>query len=210
MLRCSSRQAVNDFLTAVDGDDLGFLEDDWATLARDDQWPALAPQGESGPPTWLFIGGRGAGKTRAGAEWVRRMAIDRRLRPPGEDIVRIALVGPTLSEVRQVMVEGPSGLLAVHGDRDVRPLFEPSRRQLTWPGLAIAQMFSAEEPDALRGFQFHAAWCDGTRPSLLTSHPPELMLFCGLAMGYMDQHHPLNALRTERASIEEFCTFIDT
>ena len=160
MLRCSSRQAVDDFLTAVDGDDLGFLEDDWATLARDDQWPALAPQSESGPTTWLFIGGRGAGKTRAGAEWVRRMAIDRRLRPPGEDLVRIALVGPTLSEVRQVMVEGPSGLLAVHGDRDVRPLFEPSRRQLTWPGLAIAQMFSAEEPDSLRGFQFNASWSD--------------------------------------------------
>ena len=83
----------------------------WCFFWRDDQWPALAPQGESGPVTWLFVGGRGAGKTRAGAEWVRRMAIDRRLRPPGEDMVRIALVGPTLSEVRQVMVEGPSGLL---------------------------------------------------------------------------------------------------
>lgn len=160
MLRCSSRQAVSDFLRAADGDDLGFLETDWATLARDDQWPASATQDEDGPAIWLFIGGRGAGKTRAGAEWVRRAAIDRRLRPSGEDLVRIALVGPTLNEVRQVMVEGPSGLLAVHGARDVRPVFEPSRRQLTWPGLAIAQIFSAEEPDSLRGFQFHAAWCD--------------------------------------------------
>lgn len=74
--------------------------------------------------------------------------------------MRIALVGPSLNDVRQIMVEGPSGLLAIHADSDVRPQFEPSRRQVTWPGLAVAQMFSAEEPDGLRGYQFHASWCD--------------------------------------------------
>jgi phage terminase large subunit-like protein len=159
LLRCSSRRAVGDFLKTLEPSDLAFIASDWATLARDDQWPPPDALGRA-PSIWLFIGGRGAGKTRAGAEWVRRFALDRRLRPAREGPVRIALVGPTLAEARQVMVEGPSGLLAVHGRRDPQPLFEPSRRQVTWPGLALAQTFSAEEPDGLRGFQFHAAWCD--------------------------------------------------
>lgn len=160
LLRCSSRRAVETFLAGIDPADIDFIDGDWATLARDDQWPPPGPKDEGAAAIWLFVGGRGAGKTRAGAEWVRRFVLDRRLRPGSDGPVRIALVGPTLSEVRQVMVEGPSGLLAVHRGFDPRPLFEPSRRQLTWPGLGLAQMFSAEEPDGLRGFQFHAAWCD--------------------------------------------------
>jgi phage terminase large subunit-like protein len=71
----------------------------------------------------------------------------------------IAIIGPTFDEVRLVMIEGKSGLLAIHGD-DERPAYEPSKRLLTWPNGSIAQVFSADDPDGLRGPQFDAAWCD--------------------------------------------------
>ena len=108
--------------------------------------------------TWLLLGGRGSGKTRAGAEWVRALALGRRSFTD-VPVKRIALVGETIAEVRAVMVEGVSGLLAIHAPHE-RPTFEPSKKQLTWPNGAIAQLFSAEDPDSLRGPQFGAAWCD--------------------------------------------------
>jgi len=79
-------------------------------------------------------------------------------RPSGAE-VRVALVGKTIADVRNVMIEGQSGLLAIHPARE-RPLFEPSKRRLTWPNGAVAELFSADEPEALRGPQFTAAWCD--------------------------------------------------
>jgi len=103
--------------------------------------------------TWLFIGGRGAGKTRAGAEWARFAARLGGCR-------RIALIGPTLTDVREVMIEGPSGIRAIEPDRAARPVFNVSRRRLEWPNGALALVFSAEEPERLRGPQFDAAWCD--------------------------------------------------
>ena len=127
---------------------------EWGSYARSDQMP---PEGDW--RVWLFLGGRGAGKTRAGAEWVRARALGQW--PEGEPPARrIALVGPTLHDVRQVMVEGVSGLLQVHSD-DERPVYEPSLRRLTWRNGTVAQIFSAEEPDSLRGPAFDAAWCDG-------------------------------------------------
>lgn len=107
---------------------------------------------------WLILGGRGAGKTRAGSEWITAKAMDRGFdaSPPAR---RIALVGETLGEVRRVMIEGVSGLLSVGLDKE-RPLYEPSKGQLTFASGAIAQVFSAEDPDSLRGPQFDAAWCD--------------------------------------------------
>ena len=102
--------------------------------------------------TWLLLGGRGAGKTLSGAAWVREHA---RLNAKA----RIALIGETERDVREVMVEGVSGLLAVHPIRE-RPEWSSSRGILTWPSGAIAQAFSAEDPDSLRGPQFTAAWCD--------------------------------------------------
>ena len=108
--------------------------------------------------SWLFVGGRGAGKTRAGAEWVRGMAggfVDFADMP----VARIALIGETWADARDVMVEGVSGILAAHGKWD-RPQWEASRRRLTWRNGAIAQVFSAEDPESLRGPQFDAAWCD--------------------------------------------------
>ena len=74
-------------------------------------------------------------------------------------LLRIALVGETLADVRRVMIEGVSGLLAIHG-ADEAPELEASKSQLVWPNGSIAQMFSAEDPDSLRGPQFDAAWCD--------------------------------------------------
>ncbi|GJM01781.1 MAG: DNA-packaging protein [Rhodomicrobium sp.] len=136
---------------------LAALEHDWQIWARDDQLPP--PLEEEAPwHIWLLLGGRGAGKTRAGAEWIRAMALG--LAPITEEPARrIALVGETLGDVRRTMIEGESGLLAIHPANE-RPLFEPSRRRLTWPNGSMAEMFSAEDPEGLRGPQFMAAWCD--------------------------------------------------
>ena len=126
---------------------------DWSFWARDDQWP---PDGDWS--TWLMIGGRGAGKTRAGAEWVQSLASGQSC-PQQPRAGRIALVGETFADVRDVMIEGVSGILAVVSKAQ-RPHWRPSLRRLDWPDGAIAQAFSAEDPDSLRGPQFDAAWCD--------------------------------------------------
>ena len=100
---------------------------------------------------WAMIAGRGAGKTRAGAEWVlEQVAAGRR---------RLALIAPTAADARDVMVEGESGILACAPDWN-RPTYEPSKRRLTWPNGAIATTYSAEEGQRLRGPQHDAAWCD--------------------------------------------------
>ncbi len=116
----------------------------------------LPPEGEW--TTWLVLGGRGAGKTRAGAEWVRAQVEGGRPGDPGK-CSRVALVGATLDEAREVMVLGPSGLLAC-APPDRRPEWQASRRQLVWPNGAVAQTYSASNPESLRGPQFDAAWCD--------------------------------------------------
>ena len=105
-----------------------------------------------------MLGGRGAGKTRLGAEWVRAQAYGTRpyADQPG---TQIALVGETEHDVREVMIEGPSGLLRAC-PRVERPLWIPSRRRLEWPNGAVGLAFSAEDPEQLRGPQFDAAWCD--------------------------------------------------
>jgi phage terminase large subunit-like protein len=102
--------------------------------------------------TWLVLAGRGFGKTRMGAEWVRRRAA-------ADPMARIALVGATMAEARSVMVEGDSGILAVCPPGE-RPVWEPSLGRLRFPGGARAQVYSAAEPDSLRGPQHHFAWCD--------------------------------------------------
>ena len=102
--------------------------------------------------TWLILAGRGFGKTRAGSEWIRELAEAQ----PG---ARIALIGATLGEARSVMVEGESGILAVCPPGRC-PAFEPSLRRLTWPNGAEATLYSAGEPESLRGPQHGYAWCD--------------------------------------------------
>ena len=141
-------------LAALEARQYAEIGQDWFALwARDDQTP---PSGDW--RSWLILGGRGAGKTRAGAEWVKARATGHGI-TSGPLAKRIALVAPTIGEARMVMIEGVSGLLAVHDER-WRPVFEPTKRQLTWPNGCVAQVFSAEEPDGLRGPQFDLAWCD--------------------------------------------------
>jgi phage terminase large subunit-like protein len=133
---------------------LGFTEQQhreftthWQLWARDSQ---LAPEGDW--RTWLIMGGRGFGKTRAGAEWVRSVV-------EADPSARVALVAASFSEARAVMVEGESGLLAV-SPAPRRPIFEPSLRRIAWPNGAQATLYSALEPEALRGPQHSHAWCD--------------------------------------------------
>lgn len=130
----------------------------WDIFAHDHQLPPrLAPNGQPWL-TWLMIGGRGAGKTRAGAEWVRAQALG--LAPLADaPVTNIALVGETEHDVREVMIEGVSGLLAVHR-RDERPAWISSRKRLEWNNGAVAYAFSAEDPESLRGPQFGCAWSD--------------------------------------------------
>jgi phage terminase large subunit-like protein len=134
------------------------LPTDWTTWARLNQLPTRDGREIAAFRVWLVLGGRGAGKTRCGAEWVRAQA--QGLWPlAAAPAQRIALIGPTIGQVRSVMVEGVSGLLSLHGAGE-RPQFEPSLRRLVWPNGTVAEMFSAEQPDSLRGPQFDAAWCD--------------------------------------------------
>ncbi|MGE5369088.1 MAG: DNA-packaging protein, partial [Chloroflexota bacterium] len=158
MSDCAAKGRLNDALDDFTARELARLLNDWEFIARRDQWPPdLAANGLPWR-VWLILGGRGAGKTRAGAEWVKGLALRREqfcLRPIG----RIALIGETAADVRDVMIEGVSGLLAVHGKRD-RPRWESSRRRIVWDSGAVAQAFSAEDPESLRGPQFDAAWCD--------------------------------------------------
>ena len=123
-------------------------------------WALPGHQTAPPPPwrTWVIMGGRGAGKTRAGAEWVRAV-VEGATPLIGGECRRLALIGETLDQAREVMVEGPSGLLAV-SPPDRRPRFQPSRRLLAWPNGAEARLYSASEPETLRGPQFDAAWCD--------------------------------------------------
>jgi phage terminase large subunit-like protein len=133
--------------------------DQFVFNGRLDQLPPAFAQGGGDWSIWLAVGGRGAGKTRAGAEWVKGLALGR-WPYASAPVGRIALVAETAADLRDVMIEGVSGVLAVHSRREDRPVWEPSRRRLTWPNGALAQGFSAEDPESLRGPQFHAAWLD--------------------------------------------------
>lgn len=133
------------WLDSLSDQQMQSLEQEWLFWSRPEQ---RAPPGNW--HSWLFLGGRGAGKTRAGAEWIKATL------QPNE---RIALIGPTLHDVREVMIDGPSGLRAI-ADADNRPYYEVSRRRLRWPKGGVAYAFSAEDPESLRGPQFHRAWAD--------------------------------------------------
>ncbi|HEU0218624.1 MAG TPA: terminase family protein [Stellaceae bacterium] len=121
----------------------------------------------------MLLAGRGFGKTRSGAEYVRAMVGSRKAR-------RIALVGPTAADVRAVMVEGESGLLSICPP-DNCPLYEPANHRLVWPDGTVAMTYSADEPNRLRGPQHDFAWCD----ELAAWRHPEAwdMLMFGLRLG---------------------------
>ncbi len=129
---------------------LPFLFEFWAL---DHQLP---PEGDW--RTWVIMGGRGAGKTRAGAEWVRAQVEGAKPLDEGR-ARRVALVGETIDQVREVMIFGDSGILACSPE-DRRPVWEAGRKRLVWPNGAIATVHSAFDPEGLRGPQFDAAWVD--------------------------------------------------
>jgi phage terminase large subunit-like protein len=143
LLPAAERTEALDSLSSEQAHDLLY---DWDFWARDAQLP---PDGSWN--TWLYQAGRGAGKTRTAAEWIRQRV--------NQGCRRIALVGKTPADVRDTMIEGESGILAISTDKE-RPHYEPSKRRLTWPDGAIALAFSGAEPDQLRGPQFDTAWID--------------------------------------------------
>jgi phage terminase large subunit-like protein len=144
MLPAEERDAV------MRGIDSEVLMWDWRSWARPEQLP---PGGDDWA-IWLYLAGRGAGKTRSAAEWIREKAKD-----TSKGQLRFALVARTAADVRDVIVEGESGIINVTPPSE-RPLYEPSKRRLTWPNGNTATCFTADEPDGLRGPQFHYAWAD--------------------------------------------------
>jgi len=144
---------VNEFLASLSANallSLPWLFEFWALPHQ------LAPRGDW--KTWVIMGGRGAGKTRAGAEWVRSEVEGAGPADPGRS-KRVALLGETIDQVREVMVLGESGIIAC-SPQDRRPVWHAGRAQLHWPNGAVAQVLSAHEPESMRGPQFDAAWAD--------------------------------------------------
>ncbi len=135
------------------------------------------------------MAGRGAGKTRAGAEWVRACVAG----AGGGPARQIALIGETFADVREVMIEGVSGLLAVHPPHE-RPEWLPSRRRLEWPNGAVAHAFSSEDPEALRGPEFDLAWGDELGKWRRAEETFDMLQF-GLRLG---EHPRLLATTTPR------------
>lgn len=142
---------------------------DWSVWARSNQLP---PPGDW--LVWLIMAGRGMGKTRAGAEFVLEEVKTKRAR-------RIALVAKTPADARDVMIEGDSGLLNISPPWN-RPLYEPSKRRLTWENGATALVFSSKEPDQLRGPQYDLAWGDEIRTWYYPQETWDNLLF-GLRVG---------------------------
>lgn len=153
MLASLPEKQRQEILTSLDEQTAAELLYRWDFWGRPSQ---LAPAGNW--RTWLILAGRGFGKTRAGSEWVRAMVCGDTPLSPGK-ARRFALVAETAADARDVLVEGDSGVLAVH-PKEFRPLYEPSKRRLTWPNGASATLFNATEPDQLRGPQHDAAWAD--------------------------------------------------
>ena len=141
------RAAVRAYQRGLPEPEAARLKYDWSLHARDSQLP---PPGDW--DTWLILAGRGFGKTRTGAEWVRTQVESGAAK-------RIALVGRTDDDARATMIHGESGIIEVSPPWN-KPTYEPSKRKLTWPDGAFALTYFSHEPDQLRGPQFDAAWCD--------------------------------------------------
>lgn len=159
-----SPEEQQDFLNSLTEEEAEHLLYDWEFNGRPKQLegftlPEFKQLYDNGNPFqysndwdfWLILAGRGFGKTRTGAEWVRyQVEVQGRK--------RIGILGPTSADLRDVIVEGDSGILQVSHPSN-RPIFEPTKRRVTWPNGAIATLYSAEEPERLRGPQHDALWC---------------------------------------------------
>ena len=152
-LACEDVAVQEQFLSELSEGELLALPYLFEVWAMEHQLP---PEGDW--KSWVILGGRGAGKTRAGSEWVRSMVEG--AGPLDQGIARrVALVGETMDQAREVMVFGESGILAC-SPPDRRPKWHASRKMLEWPNGAVAQVFSAFDPESLRGPQFDACWVD--------------------------------------------------
>lgn len=144
-------QKLIELFAALTDEEAILLQYQWSFWARPQQLPPpITP--ETPWLTWLILAGRGFGKTRSGAEWVRDLVEHHKYR-------RIALVAEDAGDARDVMVEGESGIMSVCPPWN-RPTYEPSKKRLTWPNGARATIYSADDPEALRGPQHDAAWLD--------------------------------------------------
>jgi phage terminase large subunit-like protein len=172
------------FLMGLTREELNAMRWDWQFWARPKQ---LEPTGNWS--TWLAMAGRGFGKTRLGAEWVRSQVCGATPLAKGR-AARVALVAETAADGRDVMVAGPSGILAVHPP-EFRPRYVKSERALHWPNGAVALVFSAEDPEQLRGPEHEIAWAD---EAAKWSYPQETwdMLQFGLRLG----DHPRQLMTT--------------
>lgn len=158
---------------ALSGFDPDKLLWDWSLWGRPEQ---QAPTHDDWN-IWLYMAGRGAGKTRTAAEWVRETA---KYTNTGQR--RFALVARTAADVRDVIVEGESGIINVTPPSE-RPLYEPSKRRLTWPNGNTATCFTADEPDSLRGPQFTHAWGDEVAAWRQTPDAAGMTAFDNLRVG---------------------------
>ena len=145
-LACSPQR--EQILAALSRTELAALEHEWRFWARPDQ---LAPEGDW--DTWLILAGRGWGKTRTGAEWIRERVMG------SGNSGRLAIVAATTGDIYKVILEGDSGLYKVFPPHQ-RPKFNGQKNTLKFHNGAIANCFTAEEPDRMRGPQYTDAWCD--------------------------------------------------
>jgi len=158
---------------ALQGFDPERLQWDWSFWGRPEQ---QRPEGDDWN-IWLYLAGRGAGKTRTAAEWIREEA-----KYTNKGQIRFALVARTAAGVRDVIVEGESGIINVTPPSE-RPLYEPSKRRLTWPNGNTATCFTADEPDSLRGPQFTHAWGDEVAAWRQTPDAAGMTAFDNLRVG---------------------------
>ncbi|WP_204114654.1 DNA-packaging protein [Shimia biformata] len=166
---------------------LPYLFDLWAHAHQ------MPPDGDW--KSWVILGGRGAGKTRAGAEWVRSMVEGARPMDRGR-ARRLALVGETVDQVREIMVFGESGILQC-SPPDRRPAWEAGRKRLVWPNGATAAVFSAHDPESLRGPQFDAAWADELAKWKKLRETWDMLQF-GLRLG----DHPQQCITTTPRNVD--------
>lgn len=167
VLKGKSEEQIIKFVKQLSTDEMNLLFYNWEVWARENQLPP-----KSDWIVWLILAGRGWGKTRTGGQFI--------LDEVRNGKRRIALVAPTAADARDVMVEGESGILNIAAPWE-KPLYEPSKRRLTFPNGAIATTYSADEPERLRGPQHDAAWAD----EMCSWRHPEAydMLMFGLRLG---------------------------
>jgi len=169
MEQAAKRQGAANLYKQFKPEEWEILRYRWRVWARDNQ---LAPSGDW--LIWLIIAGRGFGKTRSAAEYIRQEVESNRTR-------YIALVAKTPADARDIMIEGESGILSI-SPSNFKPLYEPSKRRITWPNGTKALIYSSQEPDQLRGPQFDLAWGDEIRTWYYPQETWDNLMF-GLRIG---------------------------